>query len=186
MSHFTKVQAEIRDLNALKKALSNMNLQLTHNTSCRYFFGSQIKENVVKLPSPSQYDMALEPNGDGSYNIVADFYPSGNVARVIGERGSILLRQYAIEKLRIEATKIGCKVYGSGGKLKVTDSQNPSAKLEATIGENGEISFKASGFKGKGCMKFQKLEEAMGTVSNMKFTSEYYEPEEKEGQKLRY
>ena len=187
MSHFTRVQAEIRDLKALEKALSKMNLQLSHNTQCRYYYGSEMRENVVRLPGP--YDMALVPNSTGSYQIEADFY-DGHVARAIGENGSALMAQYAIEKLRIEAQKLGCKLYSGEkkGNFKVIDNNNPSSgKLEASITDDGEISFKAAGFKGKGCMKFQKLEEALGAVSSRKYTSEYYEsPREREREKQYY
>ena len=36
MSHFTKITAEIRDLDVLKQALKKMNLTLEKNTKCRY------------------------------------------------------------------------------------------------------------------------------------------------------
>lgn len=71
MSHFTHVSAEIRDLDACNKALNNMGLTMQSYGSCRYYFGTEMKENVVRLPG--QYDMALEKNGTGSYRITADF-----------------------------------------------------------------------------------------------------------------
>ena len=58
MSHFTHVSAEIRDLDACNKALNNMGLTMQSYGSCRYYFGTEMKENVVRLPG--QYDMALE------------------------------------------------------------------------------------------------------------------------------
>lgn len=101
MSHFTHVSAEIRDLDACNKALNNMGLTMQSYGSCRYYFGTEMKENVVRLPG--QYDMALEKNGTGSYRITADFY-GGYVERTIGPRGSILLHNYSVEML-----KKGCK-----------------------------------------------------------------------------
>ena len=50
MSHFTHVSAEIRDLDACNKALNNMGLTMQSYGSCRYYFGTEMKENVVRLP----------------------------------------------------------------------------------------------------------------------------------------
>lgn len=184
MSHFTKVSAEIRDMEALQNALRSMNLSLTHNDRCRYYYGAEIKENVVRLPG--KYDMALEENANGSYSINADFF-EGDVARTIGPGGSVLLRQYEIEKMRIEAKKMDCKVVGSSdSKLKIVDPKDPSGgKLEVTIEDNGQITFKAKGFKGKSCMKFKKIEEAFGAVTKTKLTSEFYEEETQQRERQR-
>ncbi len=68
MSHFTHVSAEIRDLDACNKALNNMGLTMQSYGSCRYYFGTEMKENVVRLPG--QYDMALEKNGTDSMAVL--------------------------------------------------------------------------------------------------------------------
>ena len=39
MSHFTNLTTEIRDLEACKKALENMGLQLQEYGECRYYYG---------------------------------------------------------------------------------------------------------------------------------------------------
>lgn len=183
MSHFTEVKTEIRDIEALKNALNAMDLRLEHNTRCRYYSGAPIRDNVVKLPGP--YDMALEKDSNGAYNISADFY-RGHVEKTIGKNGSILLNNYSIEKLRIEAKKMGCKVYNSDrNKLKVINPKE-QGKLEVTINEDGTLSFKTTGFKGKKCTKFESLEKAFGSVIETKKTSEYYETEKEKTQVRAY
>ena len=172
MSHFTKITAEIKDLEALRKAVSNMNLRLESNTGCRYYYGTKRREHVIKLPG--RYDVAVESNGDGTYDLDADFY-GGHVERIIGHNGEELLKQYTIEKLKIEAKKHGYKVYDKGnGLLKIMDPKT-TGKAEVTCLPNGQFEIKTSGFKGKTCMKFEVIEKALGRIDSTKKTPEYYQ-----------
>lgn len=172
MSHFTKITAEIKDLEALRRAAANMNLSLESNTACRYYYGSEIREHVVKLPG--KYDVAIESRGDGSYDLDADFY-EGHVEKIIGPQGSELLRQYSIEKLKIEAKKNGYKVYDAGGgALKLMD-KNSGGKAIVSIGDDGKINVETSGFKGQSCMNFGIIEKALGHIDSIKKKPEYYQ-----------
>ncbi len=175
MSHFTEVKTEIKDIEALKNALASMNLNLEHNVTCRYYEGAPIRENVAKLPGP--YDIAFEKDSNDTYSISADFY-QGHVEKVIGKDGVVLINNYSIEKLRLEAKKMGYKVYSSGeNKLKVIDPNEPG-KLEVIVNGDGTLSFKTSGFSGKRCTKFENLEKSFGAVVKYKRTAQYYETEE--------
>lgn len=179
MSHFTEIKTEIRDIDALKKALSSMDLRLEHDIRCRYYSGDPVRKNVVRLPGP--YDMALEKDSNGAYNISADFY-MGHVEETIGEKGAILLNNYSVEKLKIEAKKMGCKVYKvDSNRLKVIDPKE-AGKLEVTLNEAGSLSFKTTGFSGKSCTKFESLEKAFGIVTQSQKTSEYYKTEKEKTQ----
>ncbi|MBQ9279620.1 MAG: DUF2997 domain-containing protein [Clostridia bacterium] len=177
MSHFTKVATKINDLAALQNALETMGLKLEHHVPCRYYYGTQIRENVAKLPGYNSYDVAFEKNADGTYSIDADFY-NGTVEQTIGVSGSTLMRQYAMEKVKMEARKKRYSVHDYGnGKLKIYDPlDRTGAFLEATIDETGNISFKAKGFVGKKCMSFSSLEDAIG-VTERKYTDEYHQSE---------
>jgi len=171
MSHFTKLTAEIKDLETLKLALLGMNLKLETNTSCRYYYGEEQKKFVIKLPGP--YDVALEKNSNGSYDLNADFY-QGHVEKHIGHKGEKLLRQYSIEKLKIEAKKNGYKVYPTEEGMKIMDPKT-GGKVEVKILPNGQIDIKTSGFKGQSCMKFAEIEKVLGKIESCKKTSEYYD-----------
>ena len=171
MSHFTKITTEIRDLEALKNAAQNMNLSFEHNTGCRYYYGSQTRENVIKLPG--KYDVAIEAKDNGTYDIDADFY-DGHVERFIGKNGNELLRQYSMEKLKIEAKKNGYKVYESGASIKLINKNN-GGKAVVNIGDDGKINVETSGFKGQSCMNFGIIEKALGSISNIKKKPEYYQ-----------
>lgn len=186
MSHFTSISTQINDLNALEVALRSMNLSLLRNVNCRYYNGTERKQHVAKLPG--RYDVAFEENRNGTYSIVADFY-YGDVAKTIGVNGSILLRQYAIEKVKIEAAKLGCRVYSTNNPnvFKLMEKNGSGGKVLVEISEDGNITFKSSGFKGKSCMKFESLEKALGEQTSRKFTAEYYETEKvAERQKEQY
>ena len=172
MSHFTKITAEIKDLDALKAAAANMNLKLESNTGCRYYYGIERKEHVVKLPG--KYDVSIEANSDGSYDINADFY-GGHVEEYIGPNGSELLRQYSIEKLKIEAKKHGYKVYDAGnGALKLIDKIS-GGKAIVSVCPDGKINVETSGFKGQSCMNFSIIEKALGKIDDVKKKPEYYQ-----------
>ena len=179
MSHFTSITTEIRDLETCKEALRNMGLELQEEGRCRFFFGEEVKENVVELPG--RYDMALEKQSNGSYSITADFY-EGDVERTIGQRGSRLLREYGEKELKKMCKKmhlsISTNVKEPNG-FKVKDPQDSSGGyMIVTFDEMGNISFSPKGIKGKKCSKFFKLEEALGDVSKREFLPEYYEERE--------
>lgn len=148
MSHFTHVSAEIRDLDACNKALNNMGLTMQSYGSCRYYFGTEMKENVVRLPG--QYDMALEKNGTGSYRITADFY-GGYVERTIGPRGSILLHNYSVEMLKKVAKRLHFYVTPKGNDIyKVRDPQDTDGgHMLVTVSKDGNLTFEPKGLKGK-------------------------------------
>jgi len=172
MSHFTRITAEIKDLEALKQAAANMNLSFEDNTTCRYYYGAETREHVIKLPG--RYDVAIEPKVDGTYDIDADFY-GGHVERFIGCQGSELLRQYSIEKLKIEAKKNGYKVYEAGeGKLKLMDRKT-GGKAIVSFDSEGKINVETSGFKGKSCMNFGIIEKTLGQIDSINKKTEYYQ-----------
>jgi len=52
------------------------------------------------------------------------------------------------------------------------------AKINISITPSGEIKVQIEGVKGKKCLDFSKaFEEALGKVTERKFTSEYYQEE---------
>lgn len=172
MSHFTKTGTKVTDMNALRNALSTMGLNLYDSAECRFYYGTSVKENVVKLPG--KYDMYFEKSGDGSYEIVADLW-GGEVNKTIGNNGSTLIKQYVIEKLKIETFKKGYSFYKiSDNRYKIVDPlDETSGYLEAVLDSEGNFTFKANGFSGSKCMKFSSLEESMGDTSRTP-TADFY------------
>ena len=173
MSHFTSLTTEIRDLEACKKALKNMGLELQEYGKCRYYFGTEEMENVVKLPT--EYDMALEDNRDGSYSIHADFY-GGYVEGVIGRNGSTLLREYGEEMIKKIAKKQHLSItHPEKNVYKLRNPQDPNGGyMLVYFEENGQVRFQPKGIKGKNCSKFIGLEDALGKITKREFLPEYY------------
>lgn len=176
MSHFSKINAKVSDEEALRTATTNMGLSLIPNGMCRYYYGTEKADMVVKLPG--KYDVALKREGD-SYSMKADLY-SGEVEKYVGPNAGLLMQRYAAEKARIEAFKKVLAVTesneGDDIVLTLTDFETGGQiKIVCHIG--GKIDIKTSGFPGQSCMKFQDLESALGNREEFYTTMEMYEPE---------
>jgi hypothetical protein len=84
MSHFTTIQTQIRDLEALRDACGELGLGFTTNAKCRGYAGvTRLAPHVIQLKGP--YDIAVEPSkeNDGSYGLTTDWW-DGHVAKEVG------------------------------------------------------------------------------------------------------
>jgi hypothetical protein len=110
MSHFTTIQTQIRDLEALRDASVELGLQLLANTKCRGYAGvTRLAPHVIKLKGP--YDIAVDPSPekDGSYGLTTDWW-DGHVAKEVGTGYGRLLQSYGIHKTMREARTRGLRV----------------------------------------------------------------------------
>jgi hypothetical protein len=110
MSHFTTIQTQIRDLEALRDASVELGLQLLADTKCRGYAGmSRLAPHVIQLKGP--YDIAVEPSkdNDGSYGLTTDWW-DGHVAKEVGTGYGRLLQSYGIHKTMREARTRGLRV----------------------------------------------------------------------------
>ncbi len=105
MSHFTTIQTQVRDLDALRNALGELGVTLLENTKARGYAGNQLKgDYVIRLKGP--YDIALNPTPDGSYGLTTDWW-DGHVEKEVGAKFGRLLQLYGIHKTTLEARKRG-------------------------------------------------------------------------------
>ena len=110
MSHFTTIQTQIRDLEALRDASVELGLGFTTNAKCRGYAGtSRLAPHVIQLKGP--YDIAVEPSkeNDGSYGLTTDWW-NGHVAQEVGIGYGRLLQSYGIHKTMREARTRGLRV----------------------------------------------------------------------------
>jgi hypothetical protein len=110
MSHFTTIQTQIRDLDALRDACTDLGLGFTTNTHCRgYANQTRLAQHVINLKGP--YDIAVEPSkeNDGSYGLTTDWW-NGHVEREVGSGYGRLLQSYGIHKTMREARTRGLRV----------------------------------------------------------------------------
>lgn len=177
MSHFTQIAAEIRDLEALRAAVARCGGEVLENAECRYYYGAQRKDIVIKLPG--RYDAALERQTDGNYKLTADWY-GGHVAQYLGANGDNLLQLYAVEKAKLEGRRRGFSVTErqEGNDILVILRDPEGGALKVWCSPGGQTVCQPDSIRGEGCMKFFDLEKALGAVEEHHRTGDYYEKEE--------
>ena len=109
MSHFTTVQTQVRDLDALNDACVELGLELLADTPCRgYAAITREAHRTIKLKGP--YDIAVDPSpeNDGSYGLTTDWW-NGHVAREVGPGYGRLLQCYGVHKTLREARTRGLR-----------------------------------------------------------------------------
>ncbi len=129
MSHFTTIQTQIRDLDALHDACAEMNLELLANTPVRGYGGITRKAfRTIKLKG--RYDIAVDPHpeNDGSYGLTTDWW-EGLVALEVGVGYGRLLQSYGVHKTLREARSRG---------LRATRKVEPSGAILLTL-EGGSL-----------------------------------------------
>jgi hypothetical protein len=109
MSHFTTIRTQVRDLNALADACTELGVELVPDAACRGYAGTtRLAPHVVRLKGP--YDIAVDPSPekDGTYGLTTDWW-DGHVAREVGEGYGRLLQSYAVHKIEREARLRGLR-----------------------------------------------------------------------------
>ena len=105
MSHFTTINTQIKDLEALRSACTELGLSLLQNANARGYVSNTTKgEFVIRLKGP--YDIALNKQKDSSYGITADLW-AGHVEKEVGKNYGRLMQLYAVHKATREARKKG-------------------------------------------------------------------------------
>ena len=105
MSHFTTIQTQIKDIEALRQACGELGFTLLPNSEARGYYENKIKGDfVIRLRGP--YDIALNRQPDGSYGFTADLW-AGHVEQEVGKGYGRLLQLYAVHKATREARKNG-------------------------------------------------------------------------------
>ena len=121
MSHFTTIQTQIKDIEALHEACRELGLELLPNAEARgYGSARQRGEFVIRLKGP--YDVALNRQTDGAYGLSTDWW-DGHVEKEVGGNYGRLLQLYAAHKTAREARKRGLSVLRtqrSDGSIKLT------------------------------------------------------------------
>lgn len=108
MSHFTTIQTQIKDIEALRSAVSEMGLQLLANTTARGFYQQTLKgEFVIRLKGP--YDIAINRQPDATFGLTTDWW-DGHVEKEVGTNFGRLLQIYGVHKASQEARKKGLSV----------------------------------------------------------------------------
>jgi hypothetical protein len=108
MSHFTTINTQIKDIEALRSACKEMGLALLQNTEARGY-GQEKRHGdfVIKLDGP--YDIAVSKQKDDTFGFTTDWW-NGHVEKEVGKDYSKLLQLYGVHKASLEARKKGISV----------------------------------------------------------------------------
>ena len=108
MSHFTTIQTQIKDIDSLKKACTELGLKVSENAEARGY-GKRWSpgDYVIKLNGP--YDIAVNKQPDGTYGFTTDWW-DGHVEKEVGANYGKLLQLYGVYKATAEARKKGFTV----------------------------------------------------------------------------
>jgi hypothetical protein len=107
MSHLTDIDIEIRDIEALKEACTEMGLQVEKAGMARgYGEALHRAEYIIKLKGP--YDIAVEKQKDGRWTLSADLW-QGHVEREVGPKFGRLRQFYGVHRTLHEAKRLGLK-----------------------------------------------------------------------------
>ena len=109
MSHFTTIQTQVRDLDALQEACTDLGVELLTGVPCRGYATAQRQcARTVRLKGP--YDIAVDPSpaGDGTYGLTTDWW-NGHVEREVGPQYGRLLQSYGVHKTLREARSRGLR-----------------------------------------------------------------------------
>lgn len=108
VSHFTTIQTQIKDIEALRSAVNELGLQLIPNATARGFYQQTLKGDfVIRLKGP--YDIAVNQQPDGTFGLTTDWW-DGHVEKEVGSNFGRLLQLYGVHKASMEARKKGYSV----------------------------------------------------------------------------
>ena len=108
MSHFTEIETQIKDIEALRSACQELGLSLLQNAEARGYYENKTQGDfVIKLNGP--YDIALNKQPNGTYGLTADLW-NGHVEQEVGQGYGKLLQLYGVHKTTFEARKKGLSV----------------------------------------------------------------------------
>jgi Protein of unknown function (DUF1257) len=105
MSHWTGVQTEIRDIDALRAACTELGFILVADAEARGFSKARLAAQfVIRLRGP--YDIACNRAENGTYALTTDWW-KGHVAKEVGEDYGRLLQLYGVHKATTAARAKG-------------------------------------------------------------------------------
>ena len=135
MSHFTTIETQIRDIEALKSACAEMGLPIVPNAQARGYGRKTHKgEYVITLKGP--YDIAVNRQANGTFQLVTDWW-DGHVEKEVGKNFGRLLQLYGVHKASAEARRKGYMVSRhvlNNGSIKLTMTGLPGVALAKTGG----------------------------------------------------
>ena len=185
VSHVTKVDVEIRDIDALDTACKKRGLKLMRGQTKYAWWGRSVGDypipagmraedlgkcsHAIHLNSGS-HEIGLVAQSDNSFRLVFDFYgQAGLLAAVGGKACEGLVGDYTIEAARNAALAQTWTVQDNAdGSITI---YHPSGGT-MTVNRDGTVD--ANGFVGAGCTAAAAIENALGAKQETTFKPEFY------------
>jgi hypothetical protein len=102
MSHLSKIEIQINDMQALKQACQVMGLEFAENhRQFKWYNGFSPCEHVIRVPGAS-YELGVIRNGQ-TYELQCDFWSTGGLQDRLGHNGNLLKKHYSLERVKNEA-----------------------------------------------------------------------------------
>ncbi len=104
MSHISKIEMEINDLQALKQACQIIGAEFIANQrTYRWYSGQNPCNHVIKVPG-ANYEVGVVQK-DKTYELQWDEYSLGGLVSTLGPNACHLRKHYSLERIRNEARK---------------------------------------------------------------------------------
>lgn len=169
MSHTVKVNVELRNFEAVKKAVLEMKGTILTGNSHRLFNSTEVGLGFT-LPG-WRYPLVVHQDGSIAYD---DYHGSWGKPQDI----EVLKAEYALFCAEAKCDELGWYHERNGNELVVFHPEGGTI----TIQRSGLID--ATGFKGKSCASAtEQLEQAMGTKSEQSLKPEYGQVQLEQGEK---
>jgi len=125
MSHFSRIDLKITDLNCLKKAVKRLGGEFRENQTSykwwgRYMGDSPLPEGLtvndlgkcdhaISFPGKAQYEIGVvkSKTKPKNYELLYDYWQSGGLNQVVGQNAGLLKQAYGIEAAKTQALLSG-------------------------------------------------------------------------------
>jgi len=123
MSHISKIELEINDLEALKTACTIMGLNFMENQKTYKWYGSRVNDSplpedvktktedlgkcthAIQVPG-ARYEIGVKQNGS-QYQLLWDSWHGGGLVKHIGKDACKIKQTYTLARIRKEARQKG-------------------------------------------------------------------------------
>ena len=109
MSHISKIELEVKDLETLARACTRLGLKLVKGQKTFKWYGTEDGkcDHAIKVPGAT-YEIGVIKAGN-ALELQCDYFDSG-IGKAIGQNGGLLKQAYAIERTKIEARRKGYSI----------------------------------------------------------------------------
>lgn len=121
MSHISKIDCKITNLNVLKKAVTNLKGEFKENQKEFTWYGSKKGECVHAISFPdAKYEIGVCKSEENpkAYTLKQDDYYLGGLNSYVGKKGWKLSQEYSIEQAKYSA-----KLHGFSSKTEVLEDR---------------------------------------------------------------